>query len=141
MSKLKVGQVWKTREGLEVTITQFDGIPPYPFLADNHESYTESGTLYENYPSGDDLVELIKEAPELELAPPPAANNPEDGGPAFPVQDSAAWQGHGMTLRDYFAAKAMMAYLTHEQGATAPESMIAGAAYKYADAMLEARNK
>lgn len=29
-----------------------------------------------------------------------------DGGPAFPVQDAASWQGHGMTLRDYFAAHA-----------------------------------
>lgn len=47
----------------------------------------------------------------------------------------------GMTLRDYFAAKAMMAYLTHEQGATAPESMIAGAAYAVADAMLKARGE
>lgn len=29
----------------------------------------------------------------------------EDGGPAFPVQDAAAWQGHGMTLRQYAAIK------------------------------------
>ncbi len=27
-------------------------------------------------------------------------------GPAFPVQDAATWQAHGMTLRDYFATQA-----------------------------------
>lgn len=32
--------------------------------------------------------------------------NIKDGGPAFPVQDAATWQAHGMTLRDYFAAHA-----------------------------------
>lgn len=29
-----------------------------------------------------------------------------NGGSAFPVQDAASWQAHGMTLRDYFAAHA-----------------------------------
>ena len=29
-----------------------------------------------------------------------------DGGPAFPVQDAATWQGHGMAMRDLFAASA-----------------------------------
>jgi hypothetical protein len=29
-----------------------------------------------------------------------------DGGPAFPVQDAASWQAHGMSMRDYFAAHA-----------------------------------
>ena len=31
-----------------------------------------------------------------------------DGGPAFPVQDAAKWQAHGMSLRDYFAIHADM---------------------------------
>ena len=50
--------------------------------------------------------------------------------------------GYGMTLRDYFAAKAMQAALTG--CATRAEmvfwSDIAGAAYEVADAMLKARS-
>jgi hypothetical protein len=45
----------------------------------------------------------------------------------------------GMTLRDYFAAKAMQGILTDSEivmGATE----IADLSYKYADAMMEARN-
>lgn len=62
------------------------------------------------------------------------------GGPAFPMLDEdggTAWQG--MTLRDYFAAKAMQAELMggvlyeHDFGITAKR------AYKMADAMLRAR--
>lgn len=29
----------------------------------------------------------------------------ENGAPAFPVQDAASWQAHGMTLRQYAAIK------------------------------------
>lgn len=32
-------------------------------------------------------------------------SNFDDGGPAFPVQDAASWQGHGMSLRQYAAIK------------------------------------
>ena len=32
--------------------------------------------------------------------------NEDNRGPAFPVQDAASWQSHGMPLRDYFAAHA-----------------------------------
>lgn len=40
----------------------------------------------------------------------------------------------GMTLRDYFAAKAMQAMIAHE-----PQGAIPGWAYEMADAMLRAR--
>lgn len=62
------------------------------------------------------------------------------GGPAFPRPASEAHQHgmhdpqEGMTLRDYFAAKAMQDWvgvLTPAQGAEK--------AYEWADAMLEAR--
>jgi hypothetical protein len=58
------------------------------------------------------------------------------GGPAFPVEQH---DKDGMTLRDYFAAKAMQGILTGPEivmGATE----IADLSYKYADAMMEARN-
>jgi hypothetical protein len=52
--------------------------------------------------------------------------------PAFPDQYK-----DGMTLRDYFAAKAMQA-LIHVQVTTA-QQMTAETAYEWADAMLKAR--
>lgn len=71
-----------------------------------------------------------------------------DGGPAFPVplNPGQPWQGmapcDGMTLRDYFAAKAMAAMIPLAD-ATSMEwhnwDMLAGAAYAQADAMLAAR--
>ncbi|HCF5688133.1 TPA: hypothetical protein NIH14_001813 [Pseudomonas aeruginosa] len=69
----------------------------------------------------------------------------EHGGQAFPSESMYTSEA-GMTLRDYFAAKAMQAFLhpTHvEMNATKPHSRplfdITEAAYRYADAMLKAR--
>lgn len=68
----------------------------------------------------------------------------DNGGPAFPVD----WEtfnrsnGHpaGMTLRDYFAAKALQAIVTDaEHWANLTPESIAAAAYRQADAMLKAR--
>ena len=47
----------------------------------------------------------------------------------------------GMTLRDYFAAKAMQAFITRETKFNPNLLMYAGAAYDVADAMLEARGE
>jgi hypothetical protein len=55
----------------------------------------------------------------------------------------------GMTLRDYFAAKAMQGLIAHEERAKQLGShnlgdfdvRVAVCAYRYADAMLEARGK
>lgn len=63
---------------------------------------------------------------------------PGDGGPAFPVQDASTWQGHGMTLRDHFAALALPAYFSDGHS----HDNYTGAArwaYATADAMLAAR--
>lgn len=79
-----------------------------------------------------------------------------DGGPAFPVSDVMALEprtvaemvslAHGMTLRDYFAAKAMQGYLANswqsqqldETGDSSREQMaiVAEISYVMADAML-----
>ena len=56
----------------------------------------------------------------------------ETGGPAFPFDTGTC----GMTLRDYFAAKAMPELI----GFGSPESG-AEVAYKWADAMLKAREE
>ena len=62
------------------------------------------------------------------------------GGPAFPqlVETLDAF-AHGMTLRDYFAAKAMQALITRETKLCPDLTIYTGAAYDVADAMLEAR--
>ncbi len=66
------------------------------------------------------------------------------GGSAFPMLGSVAYNSDwsidpGMTLRDYFAAKAMasvpLALDSNEQ------QLIANAAYAQADAMLRTREK
>jgi hypothetical protein len=46
----------------------------------------------------------------------------------------------GMTLRDYFAAKAMQSILAREHGrSTTTLEFVGNHAYQYADAMLKAR--
>ncbi len=80
----------------------------------------------------------------------------DDGGPAFPREDYQADDApgqRGMSLRDYFAAKAMQGYVSgvmagslidaHMKAAKAncqtSDEYTAAKAYDLADAMLEAR--
>ena len=65
--------------------------------------------------------------------------NKSTGGPAFPALDARTMLS-GMSLRDYFAAKAMQALLSAPT-VTRDLMLYAGAAYDIADAMLEAREK
>jgi hypothetical protein len=46
-----------------------------------------------------------------------------------------------MTLRDYFAAKAMQAMLSRHDSITCPDEILAQDAYNTADAMLKAREQ
>ena len=74
------------------------------------------------------------------------------GGSAFPLpkgRDGANSEKNGMTLRDYFAAKALegliskMAFELHADHEKAKEvhKCLAQSAYSYADAMLAEREK
>jgi hypothetical protein len=63
------------------------------------------------------------------------------GGPAFPTTNYAAVYSEGMTLRDYFAAKAMQGLLACPATTTRNENMYACDAYTMADAMLRAREQ
>jgi len=94
----------------------------------------------------------------------------ETGGTAFPMQDPVAIHAYaiariahmggepdeererayvaaraealgGMTLRDYFAAKAMQSYLLDKDRDSFTFEQWANAAYEMADAMLEAREE
>ena len=74
----------------------------------------------------------------------------DTGGPAFPTKRRIQRAGYltdeyepcgGMTLRDYFAAKAMQAHLTHDGSDDVNEIGVAKWAYEMADAMLKARQK
>ena len=83
-------------------------------------------------------------------APDGFARNDEE--PAFPVSTSNPYSGHqdgpntwqfpGMTLRDYFAAKAMQGLLAQSCGTAFGSDPTHGAqyAYKMADAMLATRS-
>ena len=65
----------------------------------------------------------------------------EDGGPAFPYQGDQFKNAEiGMTLRDYFAAKAMAAMLSNPDCVSNKEA-VASHAYGYADAMIAHRSK
>ena len=61
---------------------------------------------------------------------------------AFPwmVDDGKTVTGNkGMTLRDYFAAKAMQGLVENANWRGMPEDALAKESYKLADAMLKAR--
>jgi hypothetical protein len=66
-------------------------------------------------------------------------NNTNTGGQAFPNEGFNGWgkPEEGMTLRDYFAAKAMQGLLAGTK--TGSATVLATDSYKMADAMLKAR--
>lgn len=78
-------------------------------------------------------------------------NEINDGGPAFPSHGSMGEVSQeGMSLRDYFAAKAMQGFMANDTMLTrygiasqreniSPDTLMATAAYAAADAMLAAR--
>jgi hypothetical protein len=68
-------------------------------------------------------------------------SNTNTGGPAFPCEGIVTSNGilyEGMSLRDYFAAKAMQGLLADPTIKAEPEEF-AYEAYNMADAMLKAR--
>ena len=67
----------------------------------------------------------------------------DTGGPAFPRPFSGTTQyaQEGMSLRDYFAAKAMQGVLSRPTAGLLHAEGIAPAAYMMADAMLKARGQ
>ncbi len=72
-------------------------------------------------------------------------SNINDGGPAFPVPTYGLYAPQdGMNLRDYFAAKAMQAFVSAWASTMQyPDTDLEVAEYAYAmaDAMLEARKE
>jgi len=66
----------------------------------------------------------------------------ECGGSAFPTSNAPGYfNSNGMTLRDYFAAKAMQGLLACSIQPQSGVDMYAKDAYLIADAMLSARVK
>lgn len=62
----------------------------------------------------------------------------DNGGPAFPPAHDPEKHCYGMTLRDYFAAKAMQG-ICADSTVTMKINELGRWAYRMADAMLEAR--
>jgi hypothetical protein len=72
--------------------------------------------------------------------------NKFEGGPAFPTTQyvggiSPTGHSGGMTLRDYFAAKAMQGMLAEDGGGALNNKELAEFAYLISDEMLKAREK
>lgn len=73
----------------------------------------------------------------------------DNGGPAFPFGQTDeqsgqlvnGWGSEGMTLRDYFAAKAMQGMIASYGYLRSEVDVIAESAYDCADAMLKERAK
>ena len=69
----------------------------------------------------------------------------KDGGPAFPVETKyPTGSFKGMSLRDYFAAHAMISFMQPGQGVIGVnmyEYRVAEQAYAIADAMIAERDK
>ena len=67
--------------------------------------------------------------------------NKDTSAPVFPVYGNGQCEDwHGISIRDYFAAKAMHASISElSDNATLSCEMVATWAYKMADAMIEAR--
>jgi len=73
----------------------------------------------------------------------------ETGGHAFPSKKRGHVAGYptdsfepvdGMSLRDYFAAKAMQGICSHQDTVVLNDDGIASYAYEMADAMIKARD-
>ena len=69
-------------------------------------------------------------------------SNTNTGGPAFPTPryERGDMYSLGMTLRDYFAAKAMQGLIGTGTERGMIYDRVAEVAYMYADAMLKARD-
>lgn len=63
----------------------------------------------------------------------------EEGGPAFPTSDGVEKNYKGMSLRDYFAAKAMQGIAADPSFSPPTYDEVARISYDMADAMLKAR--
>lgn len=80
-------------------------------------------------------VMYMHESHSSTTAPPPA-----DGGPAFPSGNlDEQCPSDGLSLRDYFAAKAMQGLIGNNDRGLIDMPWVAEGAYKIADAMLKAR--
>jgi hypothetical protein len=67
-------------------------------------------------------------------------SNNNTGGPAFPLMFTHATTQYGMTLRDYFAAKAIQGmFASGNLPKSVQDDELASVAYEFADAMLKAR--
>jgi hypothetical protein len=66
-------------------------------------------------------------------------HNPSAFPHLVPHNPDFAYSATGMTLRDYFAAKIINGYISDPTSTNRPFAEVAEWAYKFADAMIEAR--
>jgi hypothetical protein len=63
-----------------------------------------------------------------------------DGGPAFPTNGTSPYNKDGMSLRDWFAGKALQGLIANGK-LPVDKRAVAQVAHEYADAMLRFRNQ
>ena len=59
--EIKVGQVWRCRDGQEREVIGNDGHPTWPWDLENGGCVTDNGTEFEDRESHHDLIELVKD--------------------------------------------------------------------------------
>ena len=59
--EIKVGQVWRCRDGQERKIVGNDGHAEWPWDLENGDSVTNNGTEFSDGERGSDLIELVKD--------------------------------------------------------------------------------
>ena len=64
-----------------------------------------------------------------------------NGGPAFPLKEPMSSDSEGMTLRDYFAAKALQGWISNPGPSDETLDEVAQWSYRVADAMIKIRSQ
>lgn len=67
--EIKVGQVWRCRDGQERRVVNNDGHKDWPWDLENGDSVTDNGTEFEDCESNSDLIELVKDENGLAVKP------------------------------------------------------------------------
>jgi hypothetical protein len=150
LAQLDVHDVCRIRQALPpvvLTLAQLAAVDDMAGIEQAHEDFRSLG--WGNTAAGE-LAEISRRTPTGAGM----SNQIEDGGPAFPevvteydpdIGRREVTSVGGMTLRDYFAAKAMPAVIGSLHGPVVCEECAgdflryAMAAYQMADAMLRAR--
>lgn len=131
--KIEAGKYYRTRGGHVVgPIETTENFGPYTFWVGMDEDFcwTPDGA-YGNKPHDNDLIS------EVYVSDTP----PADGANTFRNCTVGTYAPEAKTLRDEFAMAALTGMMADHTAPNKPPEFFADLAYKYANAMMEARKK